>query len=174
MAKRTENNLPQCQIVTLSSRYFSPALVNLEACHKNPPASEANFRDASKVTIACLAEGHEPPITIADDFVRALLELLLDKSQQVLLVHACRMVHVGINLMGKDAGEPVVNTSPQDGLTQASKQRELIRTRTKRQGDDVQWRSNFHSSRQAERCNQIVVVALFFFASAVHSPCTPF
>lgn len=48
--------------------------------------------------IACLAEGHEAPVPVADDFVGTSLQLVLDEPQQVLLVHACRVMHVGVHL----------------------------------------------------------------------------
>lgn len=50
--------------------------------------------------IACLAQGHEAPVPVADHLIGASLELVLDEAQEMLLVHARRVMHVCVHLLG--------------------------------------------------------------------------
>lgn len=63
------------------------------------PHSNRTQRNAmQRKMVACLAECHEAPISEAHDFVGVPLELVLDESKEVFLIHAGRVVYVSVHL----------------------------------------------------------------------------
>lgn len=44
------------------------------------------------------AEGQELAVTKHNYFIREMFQFMFDESQQMLLIHACRMMHVSIHL----------------------------------------------------------------------------
>ena len=62
------------------------------------------------VRLEHLAQGHWLSILGSDNVVRVVTQLALDEFQQVLLVHAARVVHMGVDLVY------VVNVAVRDGF----------------------------------------------------------